>query len=121
MRKSLKESVMAMKHHPLAIRRLVGISLLGVIVAVAAAHGPLNAAGPGAFTANCARLDLRAFSAIEERGEAGAAPTAWLANAGQTYLLARMLCLSGEEGKGAELYERIIDGDSSLSDPWMTE
>jgi len=107
---------MAMKHH-LLIRRLVGISLLGVIIAVATAHGPLDARGPGVFTANCARLDLRAFSAIEERGETGAAPTAWLANAGQTYLRARMLCLSGEEGKGAELYQRIIDGNASLSDP----
>jgi hypothetical protein len=121
MRKSLKESVMAMKHHPLAIRRLVGISLLGVIIAVAGAHGSLDAARAGVFTANCARLDLRAFSAIEERGETGAVPTAWLANAGQAYLRARMLCLSGEESKGTEFYQRIIDGDASLSDPWMTE
>jgi hypothetical protein len=110
-----------MKHHPLVIRRLVGISLLGLIIAVATAHGPLDAAGPGVFTANCGRLDLRAFSVIEERGGTGATRTAWLANAGQNYLRARMLCLSGEGDKGAELYQRIIDGDASLSDPWMTK
>jgi hypothetical protein len=107
-----------MKHHPLIIRQFVGISLLGVIIAVAAAHGPLDPAGPGVFTANCARLDLRAFSVIEEGGGTGATSSAWLANAGQNYLQARMLCLSGEGDKGAELYQRIIDGDASLSDPW---
>ena len=110
-----------MKHHPLVIRRLVGISLLGVIIAVVAARGPLDAAGPGVFTANCARLDLRAFSVIEERGGTAATPTAWLANAGQNYLRARMLCLSGEGDKGAELYQRVINSDASLSDPWMTK
>jgi hypothetical protein len=110
-----------MKHHPLIIRRLVGISLLGLIIAVATAYRPLDTAGPGVFTANCAQLDLRAFSTIEERGSTGATPTAWLANAGQNYLHARMLCLSGEGDKGAELYQRIIDGDASLSDPWTTD
>jgi len=110
-----------MKHHSLLIRRLVGISLLAVIIAVVTAHRPLDVARPGVFTANCAQLDLRAFSVIEERGETGATPTAWLANAGQSYLHARMLCLSGEGDQGAELYQRIIDGDASLSDPWTTE
>lgn len=110
-----------MKHHSLIIRRLAGISLLGVIVAVATAHGPRDTAEPGVFTANCARLDLRAFSVIEERGGTGATPAAWLANAGQNYLHARMLCLSGAGDKGAELYQRVIDGDASLSDPWTTK
>lgn len=110
-----------MKHHPLTTRRLVGVALLSAMIAAITVHGGPDAAGSGVFTPACARSDLRAFWVIQERGEAADAPTTWLANAGLNYLQARSFCLEGKVDKGVALYQRIIDGDMSLSAPGITK
>ena len=112
---------MAKQHHPLFIRRLVGVALLGAVIAAITVHGGPDAAGSGVFTPACARSDLRALSVIEERGRTADTPTTWLANAGLNYLQARTFCLAGDEDKGVALYQRIIDGDRSLSAPEITK
>lgn len=101
------------------VRQPIVILLAGAALAGLTAHA-LTAAS-GKFTPPCARLDLRAYTVIEERGEAAATPAAWLANAGLNYLQARTFCLSGEEQKAIVLYRRIIDGDPSLTAPHLTQ
>jgi hypothetical protein len=79
-------------------------------------RGPTAADEPsqGSFTRRCAERDLRAFTAIEEFGRIKEMPTAWLADAGLTYVQARGYCLAGAEREGVGLYDRIIAGDARL-------
>jgi hypothetical protein len=104
-----------------AVPRPVVILLVGATLVALTVHGNPVAAEPGKFTPACARLDLLAHAAIEDRGEREHTPTMWLANAGLSYLQARTFCLSGEEGKAVGLYRRIIEGDMSLAAPQMTQ
>ena len=67
------------------------------------------------FTPRCAEYDIRALAVIEYFGEIDAMPAAWLANAGLNHLQARLYCLSGDEGRGVALYDRIIAGDARMS------
>jgi hypothetical protein len=99
-------------------RQPVAILLAGVILA---GPGSGISAAAGKFTPSCARLDLKAYAVIEERGETSAAPATWLANAGLTYLQARLFCLSQDEENATLLYQRIIDGDLSLAAPQWTQ
>jgi hypothetical protein len=108
---------MKKKCHPLVIRRLVGVSLLCVLIAAVTVHTSLDAANESRVTLNCAELDRRAVVAIEERyGTAGTA-TAPLANAHQNDRRARMSCPSGDQDQRAEFHQRDIDRDMSLSHP----
>ena len=68
----------------------------------------------GWFTPRCAERDLRASAAIEEFGWLDEMPTAWLAQAGLTWLQARNYCLSGGETEGVKLYDKIIAGEARL-------
>jgi len=77
-----------------------------------------NTPRTGWFTPRCAERDLRAFGVIEEFGQADGMPSAWLADAGQNYLQARIYCLSGAENEGVNLYDRIIAGDTRMSNEW---
>ena len=72
----------------------------------------------GWFTPRCAERDLRTFGVIEEFGQTDGMPSAWLADAGQNYLQARIYCLSGAENDGVNLYDRIIAGDTRMSNEW---
>jgi hypothetical protein len=110
---------MAKQHLSFFVRRLVGVALLGATPATLA-PGAARAGEPG-FTLACARSDLRAIAVIEERGRTAGTPTTWLANAGLNHLQARTFCLEGESDKGVALYQRIIDGDMSLSAPGTTK
>ena len=115
------ERIVTKTDHPLDDRWPLVLLLVGAILAPLAAYSMLGATERDRFTLACARLDLNASSVIEERGRTASTPTAWLANAGLNHLQARSLCLSGEEEKAVILYRRIIDGDMSLSHPWMTK
>jgi hypothetical protein len=85
------------------VTRLVGISS-------AIAAEPRT----GWFAPACARQDLRAFSLIEERGEAAGAPAEWLAAASLELLQARLLYLSGQDDEGVALYQNIIDFEAPV-------
>jgi hypothetical protein len=69
----------------------------------------------GRVTPRCAERDLRASGVIEQLGEIAEMPSAWLAQAGLTWLEARGHCLAGAENEGVALYDRIIAGDARLS------
>ena len=68
----------------------------------------------GWFTPRCAERDLRASAAIEEFSRLEEMPSAWLAQAGLTWLHARSYCLSGAETEGVKLYDKIIAGEARL-------
>jgi hypothetical protein len=92
------------------ISRLSGLSFF--IAAMMAANIQQTASATrrtGWFTPACAKQDLRALSAIEERGEMIGASVEQLADAGLKFLQARLLCLSGREDEGVALYEGIIE------------
>ena len=68
----------------------------------------------GWFTPRCAERDLRASAAIEEFSRLEEMPSAWLAQAGLTWLHARGYCLSGAETEGVKLYDKISAGEARL-------
>ena len=79
-------------------------------LAAAASDRPRN----GTLTLRCAERDLRASTVIEEFGQTGAMPTAWLAQAGLNWLQARGHCLAGAENEGVDLFDRIIAGETRV-------
>ncbi|MCC6776179.1 MAG: hypothetical protein IT537_06005 [Hyphomicrobiales bacterium] len=66
------------------------------------------AGSKGALTPACAARDAQALAAIEQLEQTARMPTAWLVDAGQAWLEARLHCLGGDEAAGMTLYERII-------------
>ena len=76
---------------------------------------PASAERSNWFTPACADRDLRALAAIEQFGEFEEMPHVWLADAGLSFLQARIYCLAGNETDGIALYDRIIAGDARLS------
>jgi hypothetical protein len=88
---------------------LLAGSLLVAMLAVAVnAQVAPDAPRKGYFTPACARQDLRAIATIEESRERTGTPTELLAEAGQSHLQARILCLAGREEEGLALYESVI-------------
>src|SRR5205807_2057497 len=80
------------KFHDMSFVFSDGDSTAGVIAAAASEEPRKNW-----FTPRCAERDLHAFVVIEELGDLGEVPTAWLADAGLNYVQARGYCLSGAE------------------------
>jgi hypothetical protein len=103
------------KRHRHRTDRLAAILALAVGVTFGAGPAASDEPRQSWFTPRCAEYDVKALAAIEYFGEIDAMPAAWLANAGLNYLQARLYCLSGNEGRGIALYERIIAGDARMS------
>ena len=95
--------------------RLIVISALAVSVTFGIGHAAADESRQRWFTPRCAEYDIQALAVIEHFGEIDAMPAVWLANAGLNYLQARLYCLSGDEGRGVALYDRIIAGDARMS------
>ena len=86
----------------------------GDLTAAGVAAAALDQPRKGTFTPRCAERDLRASTVIEEFGQTGAMPTAWLAAAGLDWLQARGHCLAGAEKEGVDLFDRIIAGETRV-------
>jgi hypothetical protein len=108
------ESIMT-KRHRQNTDRLAAILVLAVSVTFGVGPAASDEPRQGWFTPRCAEHDILALAVIEYFGEIDAMPAAWLANAGLNYLQARLYCLSGDEGRGVALYDRIIAGDARMS------
>ena len=77
--------------------------------------GPILAAErPGATTLSCAERDRHLITAIEDRGEANDIAPDRLAEAGFSMLRARGLCGGGRETEALALYDRTLQGLSSM-------
>lgn len=95
-----------------------GVSSGGNLTAGGIAAATSDDPRKGLFSPRCAERELRVFTVIEEFGETGAVPSAWLATAGLNWLQARLYCLSGAEDEAVILYDRVIVGDARLPSEW---
>ena len=57
----------------------------------------------------CAVMDIKVVTLIEEHGDAGDLPTDRLASAGMAMMRARSLCYQGRVGEALALYQSILD------------
>ena len=65
----------------------------------------------------CVALDLAALAVIEERGEVIGISNKQVVEAGRRFLLARRLCLAGQQDKGVVLYKSAINAAFGLDPP----
>jgi hypothetical protein len=81
--------------------------LFGFVV-LGKAEGPASTSSAQRFTAECAGRDLEATALIEQRGETGDLPAAWLGALGLMQLQARLNCVAGQKTRALAIYDDIL-------------